>query len=182
MHSLLTLPKLQSTCLIYYLLLSTHPALAAPYALAKLLPLPFNNAITAFHALDSGNFSAGVALLIKLDKVEYVNKTLRLLQGHRQLVLDYWKLGRVTLVNEEEVGIVVDALCDGETTFGVVEAWEMMRSFVTVHPSPTTDEGRSGDGAEEDQTARDRLCQRILANCFGRTLPSPSLVLARFLS
>lgn len=163
LFQLLTSPhgQLKSHTILFYLVLadSLHlqqgPALPTSFARTFLLPTGFVRGIEGFHALDSGAWRAGVAALTDPHgSPDFVNDTLQVLstlppvEERAGLVLSYWRLGAIPLQTVEQVGIVLDALCDQERKFGVVEAWSIQRKW-----------------ADEEQ--RKELVLRILGRCFG---------------
>lgn len=171
---ILTLSPLHANGLIYYLLLSTSSSSAAnDFVHDKLFPLSRANQIKAFHLLDTRQWHTAIKYLIQppqhLDSLNFVDKILSLLatqpdvDERAALVLAYWRLAKVSLRGENQVIIIIDALCDAQRKVGVVEAWSIMRNYTS-----TSEEEQ--EGQEEDNDAlKERLCRRILLNCFGRT-------------
>jgi hypothetical protein len=155
---------LKSRTIIFYLLLadsestltSTPSFIPTAFARDFLLPTGFVRGVEGFHACDAGAWRSGVAALTDPHLTpDFISKTLSVLSAlppvkeRAGLVLSYWRLGGIALEGKEEVGLVIDALCDQERKFGVVEAWGMQRKW--------------GDEAE-----RNELAVRVLAGCFGR--------------
>lgn len=151
-------PSLQSTAIIFYLLLATHPSLVPVYAQAKLIPTAYVRTVSGLHALDASDWHTAVRDLthpsVSLQDAGFGSKILFVLGNlpavdvRAEVVLSYWRLGRVELQGAEEKGVVVDALCDESRRIGAREAWALMR-------------------AEEDEAVRETLLERVLARCFG---------------
>lgn len=164
MFSLLTSPStLQAHSIIFYLLLADSQSLDTsspsplPTAFARefLLPTGFLRGIEGFHALDAGDWRSAVSALTDphltpdfVPKTFGVLATLPPVKERAGLVLSFWRLSGVALESEEEAKIVVQALCDQERKFGVVEAWGMQRKWA-------------------DEEGSKELATQVLASCFG---------------
>lgn len=159
---------MQAHCIIFYLLLadsstssSTSP-LPTAFARNFLLPTGFVRGVEGFHALDAADWRAAVAALTDPHLTpDFVDKTFGVLsacpevQERAGLVLSFWRLSGVGLSSKKEASIVLQALCDQERRFGVVEAWGMQRKW-----------------AVEEERAE--LATRVLASCFGGESARPS--------
>lgn len=64
------------------------------------------------------------------------------------LVLSYWRLSGIDLPDKEQLGFVLDALCDKNRKRGVVQAWALVREW-------------------QNDDERAKLADRVLARCFG---------------
>lgn len=106
--------------------------------------------------LDTNQFKSGISSLVDarittpdfIDKILNVLSTLPPIKERASLILNYVRLSGIELIEEEHVGIVLDALCDGSRKFGVAEAMKKQRIC-------------------EDLEVRERMLIRILSNCFG---------------
>ncbi|ORY92593.1 nuclear pore complex assembly-domain-containing protein [Leucosporidium creatinivorum] len=164
LFSLLTSPStLQAHCIIFYLLLADSQSLDTsspsplPTAFARdfLLPTGFLRGIEGFHALDAGDWRSAVSALTDphltpdfVPKTFGVLATLPPVKERAGLVLSFWRLSGVALESVEEAKLVVQALCDQERKFGVVEAWGMQRKWA-------------------DEEGSKELAVQVLASCFG---------------
>ncbi len=88
---------------------------------------------------------------------DFVSKTLEVLSllppvpDRAGLVLSYWRLSGITPIDKDQLGFVLDGLCDKSRKRGVVEAWGLVREW-------------------EDDDERDHLAKRVLGRCFGGKL------------